>query len=67
MSCDFQIRIVLFWLLGYPGLAAVEELGSDNSKWPWFLLLRFLDLPLAICLSLVLAGLPDSDSALNLL
>ena len=42
-------------------------LGFDYAKWPWFLLLRFLDLPLTICLSVVLASLADSDSGLTLL
>jgi len=42
----------------------VGELGSEDAKWPWFLLLRFLHLPLAIWLSLVLAGLAVSDSGL---
>jgi hypothetical protein len=32
----------------YPGLAMVGEFGSDDAKQPWFLLLLFLCLPLAI-------------------
>jgi hypothetical protein len=37
-----------FWLLGYPGLAEVLLQGSDDGEWSWFLLVRFLYLPLAI-------------------
>jgi hypothetical protein len=32
----------------YPGLAMVEEVGSDEAKKTWFLLLMFLCLPPAI-------------------
>jgi len=56
-----------FCVFGYPGLAVVGELGSDDAKWPWLLLLKFLYLPLTIWLSLVLAGLAVSDSGLPLL
>jgi hypothetical protein len=35
----------------------VGELGSDDAKSPWFLLLMFLPWPLTIWLSLVLPGL----------
>jgi hypothetical protein len=38
----------------------VKELGSNDTKYPWFLLLRFLYLPLTICLPLVLVGLAVS-------
>jgi hypothetical protein len=42
-----------FWvLLGYPGLSVVGILGSDDAKWPWFLLA--ISLPFTIWLSLVL-------------
>ena len=44
----------------------VGELGSDDAKWPWFLLLMFLPLPFANCLSHVLAGLAVSDCGLSL-
>ena len=44
-------------VLGYPRLAVVGELGSNNIKSSWFLLLMFLYLPLAIWLSLVLVVL----------
>ena len=39
----------------------VGELVSDDAKKPWFLLLMFLTLPLAIWLSLQLPALADSD------
>jgi hypothetical protein len=45
----------------------VRELGSDDAKQPWFLLLRFLDSPLTIWLSLLLVGLVVSDWSLSLL
>jgi len=47
---------------GYTKL--VGELGSDDAKWPWLLLLRFLPMPLDIWLPLVLAGLAVSVSGL---
>ena len=40
----------------YPGLAVVGELGSDDAKVYWLLLLMVLHLPLTIWLSLVFAG-----------
>ena len=43
-------------VLGYPGFAVVRELGSDDAMYPWFLLVRFVCLPFAIRLSLVLIG-----------
>jgi len=55
MSCDFKSKRCFYGVLGYPGIAMVGELDSVYAKWPWFLLLMFLPLPLAICLSLVLA------------
>jgi len=67
MSCDFKSKSCFSGVLGYLGLAVEGILGSDDAKWPWFLLLRFLPLPLAICLSLVLAGLAVSDSGLTVL
>ena len=50
-----------------PKLAVMVELGSDDAKQPWFLLLMFLCLSLAIWLTLVLAGLAVSDLGLSLL
>jgi hypothetical protein len=54
-------------MLGYSVVALVGELGSDDLKYPWFLLLMFLPLLIAIWLSLVLAGLSVSDCGLFLL
>jgi hypothetical protein len=48
-------------LLCYPGLAVVEELGSDGAELHWILSLMTLCLPLAIWLSLALTGLGFSD------
>jgi hypothetical protein len=45
----------------------VGKLSSDESKWPWFLLLIFLPLLLTICLSLVVPNLAVSDCGLSLL
>jgi len=67
MSCEFKPKSCFSCVLGYPGLALVGELGSDDAKWPWFLLLRFLPLPLAICLFLVLTGFAVSHNGLTLL
>ena len=39
---------------GAPGLAEVGVPGSDDGEWSWFLLVRFLRLPLAIWYSLEL-------------
>jgi hypothetical protein len=44
-------------MLGYPQLSMVRELGSNGAKIYWLLLIMFLCLPLAVWLSLVLAGL----------
>jgi hypothetical protein len=41
---------------GYPELAIEGELGSDGAMLHWLLPIMFLYLPLAICVSLVLAG-----------
>jgi hypothetical protein len=41
-------------MLGYPGLAVVDVLGSDDAQCSWFLLVRILPLPLAIWKYLVL-------------
>jgi hypothetical protein len=49
-------------MLGSPGLAVVEELGSNGAEFQWFLLLMHLSL--AIWLSLVLASLDVSDWSL---
>jgi hypothetical protein len=54
-------------VLWYPGLAVVKELGSDDTKYPRFVLLIFLPFPLAIWLYLVLGDLAVSDCHLSLL
>jgi hypothetical protein len=33
-------------VLGCPGLGGMGVLRSDDGDWSWFLLVRFLDLPL---------------------
>jgi hypothetical protein len=67
MSSVFISESCFSDVLRYPTLAVVGELGSDDPKQPWFLLLMFLPLPLAIWLSLVLAALAVSDYGLSLL
>jgi hypothetical protein len=67
MRCDFKSESCFSSVLGFPGFAVVRELGSDDAKWPWFLLLMSLHLPLDIWLSLVLPGLADSDCGLSFL
>jgi hypothetical protein len=32
MRCDFKSESCFSGVLGYPGLAVVEELGSDDAK-----------------------------------
>jgi hypothetical protein len=39
-------------VLGCPGLAEVGVLGSADDEWSWFLLVRFLHLPITILKSL---------------
>ena len=41
--------------------------GSDDVMCSWFLILKFLVLPLANCLSLVLDSVVNSDGCLTLL
>jgi hypothetical protein len=36
-------------VLECPGLGEVGVLGFDDGEWSWFLLVRFLHLPFAIC------------------
>jgi len=70
MSSGFKSKSCFAFLLVYLRLAVVGKLDSDDAQWPCFLLLRFLlflPLPLAICLSLVLAHLVVSDSGLTLM
>ena len=54
-------------MLEYPGLAIVGKLDTDGGMLPCFLLVMFLHLPLAICLSLVLASFAVSDGGLSVL
>ena len=48
MRYDFESESCFSGMLGYPGLAELGVLGSDDGKWFWFLLVRFLYLPFAI-------------------
>ena len=54
MRYDFKSESCFSGMLGYPGLAVVCVLGSDDAQCFWFLLVRFLRLPFAIWISLVL-------------
>jgi hypothetical protein len=67
MRCDFKSKPCFSGVLGYPGLAVVGELGSDDTMYPWFLLVKFLLLPFTIWLSLVLVGFAVSGFSLSLL
>ena len=42
MRYVFKSGSVFSGVLGYPGLAKVGVLGSDDGEWSWFLLVRFL-------------------------
>ena len=44
MKYAYKSRFSFSGVLGCPGLAEVEVLGSDDGEWPWSLLLRFLRL-----------------------
>jgi hypothetical protein len=48
MRYDFKSESCFLDVLGYPGLAVVGVLGSDDMEWSWFLLVRLLGLPFAI-------------------
>jgi len=61
MRCDFKTKSCLSDVLRCIVLAVVGELGSHDAKYSWFLLLKFLYLPLAIWLSLMLVGLAASN------
>ena len=67
MRCDIKFVSYFSHVLWYPGLAVVEELSSNNAKYPWFLLPRFSNLPLTIWLPWVLVGLAVSYWSLSLL
>jgi hypothetical protein len=61
MIHDFKLESCFLCVFEYPGLDLVGEIGCDDDKKPWFLLLRFLCLPLALCLTLVLFCFAVSD------
>jgi len=65
--CDFKSKSCFSGVFGYSVFSLVGELDSDDAKQSWFLLLRFLLLPLAIGLSLVFACLAVSENDLALL
>ena len=48
MRYDFRSESCFLGVLGYPGLAVVGVLGSDDAQWSWFLLVRFFPLPFAL-------------------
>jgi hypothetical protein len=54
MRYDFKSESCFLGVLGYPGLAEVGLLGSDDGELSWFLLVRFLRLPFTIWQSLKL-------------
>ena len=67
MRYDFESESCFSGVLGYPGLAEVGVLGSDDGEWSWFLLVRFLHLPFVIWESLVLVVIVVSGWSLFLL
>ena len=54
MRYDFISESCFSGVLGYPGLAVMGILGSDDAQCSWFLLVGFLHLPFAIWKTLVL-------------
>jgi hypothetical protein len=48
MRYDFKSEFCFLGVLGYLALAVLGVLGSDDVKWSWFLLVRFLSLTFAI-------------------
>ena len=48
MRYDFKSESYFLGVLGYPGLIVLGILDSDDAKWSWFLLVRFLCLPFTI-------------------
>jgi hypothetical protein len=48
MKYAFKSGSIFLGVLGYPGLAEVGVLGSDDGKCFWFLLVRFLHLLFAL-------------------
>ena len=45
MRYYFKFESCFLGVLGYPGLAVMGVLGSDDAELSWFLLVRFLCLP----------------------
>jgi hypothetical protein len=64
---DFKSESSILGVLGYPELAEVQVLGSDDGEWSWFLLVRLLCLPFTICQSLELFVIVVSGWSLFLL
>ena len=67
MRSDFKLESCFSCMIQYLELAVLGELGSGDAKQPWFLLVTFLHLPLAIWLSLVLDGLAVSGWSFSFL
>jgi hypothetical protein len=67
MRYYFKSESCILGVLGYPGLAVVGVLGSDDAQWSWFLLVRFFHFPFTIWSSLVLDVLAASGWSLFLL
>ena len=69
MRYDFEFYSCFFFsgVLGYPGLAELGVLGSDDGESSCFLLIRFLHLPFVIWESLVLVVIVVSGWSLFLL
>jgi hypothetical protein len=49
MRHDFKSESCFLGVFGYPGLAVVGVLRSDDAEWSWFLLVSFLCFLFAIC------------------
>ena len=64
---DFESESCFSVVLGYPGLAELGVLGSDDGESSCFLLIRFLHLPFVIWESLVLVVIVVSGWSLFLL
>ena len=67
MRYDFKSESCFSGVLGYPGLAVVGVLGSDDAQCSCFLLVRFLHLPFAIWIISCVNGLAASGWSLILL
>jgi hypothetical protein len=67
MRSDFKTGSYLSGVMGSPGVVVVGELGSDDAKKAWFLLVMYLHLPLPIWLSILLPALAVTDWSLSLL